>query len=235
MNRRKKRYQFKKKFVKTIERRIVRKLMQLAKKDISDIICNLPKLSLNDKLFVESDNLNNSCLNRNKNIRDIHLAESYFCTAILLLDLIKMSKCNSIKDGYIYPALFAFRHSLELIMKDTLNILVGKNNVADVVKNKVHNLETIWNVFKNKAPYDETTIVIDNLIKELSNTDPNSFNFRYSYDIKGNPIDISLNNEFVMDDDIRKKKTFIIDNENLKMIMLKMYDYFDRINWQMQK
>ena len=150
-------------------------------------------------------------------------------------DLIKMSKCNSIKDGYIYPALFAFRHSLELIMKDTLNILVGKNNVADVVKNKVHNLETIWNVFKNKAPYDETTIVIDNLIKELSNTDPNSFNFRYSYDIKGNPIDISLNNEFVMDDDIRKKKTFIIDNENLKMIMLKMYDYFDRINWQMQK
>lgn len=238
MGKRKKRYQFKKKFAKTIERRTLVKIVLLLGKDVSDYISQTPPLSMGDKLFIQSDDLRNSCLNRDSRIREVHLADSYFCNAIFLLNLIQMSNSNAVRDGYIYPALFSFRHYLELTMKDTLNNKEGNGNVAQVVTNKVHSLYDIWHSFKEYVPHDVECIIIESLIKELSDIDPYSFNFRYTYDIKGNKIRIIVNNDEVKDDEnefnsdnLMSLKPIIIDNDNLRAIMLKMYNYFDGYNW----
>lgn len=236
MCRKKKRYHLKKQFAKYIERQTIRKIMLLSEKDISEIVTNLTPLSKEDKLFVFTNDLHNSCLNRNPYIREHHLSESYFCNAIFLLDIIHESHSNAVRDGYIYPALFSFRHYLELTMKDTLNQKEGK--IATVVTNKVHTLSDIWEEFKKYVPNDEECIIIESLIKELSDIDPNSYNFRYTYDIKGNRIRININNstkenEDIMcdSDEISSLTPILIDNNNLKSIILKMYVYFEGFSW----
>ena len=211
--------------------------MLLSKIDVSEMTISLPPLSRDDKLFIESEKLHNSCLNRNPYVREIHLSDSYFCNAIILLDLIRMSGSNAVRDGYIYPALFSFRHYLELTMKDTLNIIEGKGKVAKVVTNKVHTLIDIWDDFKKIVPKDDECIIIESLIKEISDIDPYSFTFRYTYDVRGNKIGINIDNNTNINDrnvfksnDLMNLKPILIDNENLKSVMLKMYSYFDGIN-----
>lgn len=236
---RKKRYHFKKQFVKMIEKRTIMKVMHFHLKEANDMILDLPPLTETDKLFVISDNLNEPCLNRNPHIREIHLSEAYFGNAIHLLDMMEKTNNNSILDGYIYPALFSFRHSLELIMKDTLNKNVGQGNVSQIVKDKVHCLKDIWDDFKEIVPNDEGKKVIERLISELSDLDPNSFNFRYTYDIIGNKIWLSLCDEDssvieapdnIEDQSDNRFLPILIDKRILKMTMLKMYNYFEGIN-----
>lgn len=232
-----KRYQFKKKFVKSVERQTVRKIVSFLRQEVTSFIMDLPPLTMKDKLFVESRDLNNPCLNRNPHIREIHLTEAYISNAILLLDIIGLAKSNAIRDGYIYPALFSFRHYLELIMKDTLNVKVGKGKVSDSVTNKIHCLDDIWRELKEYIPEDDARKVIDKLMNEISSLDPFSFNFRYTYDIRGNKIWIFPKE--IEDKDIEcinnidiVKMPICIDRENLKTIILKMYNYFDGINYQ---
>jgi hypothetical protein len=211
--------------------------MLLSKREITDLISNTPPLSMEDKLFIQSSNLRNSCLNRSTYVREHHLSDSYFCNAIFLLDLIHESNSNAVRDGYIYPALFSFRHYLELTMKDTLNQKEGIGKVAKVVTNKVHTLLDIWESFKSIVPHDEECCIIESLIKEISDVDPYSFNFRYTYDIRGNKIRIIINNddndEENKDDsnDLISTLPILINNENLRSVMLKMYDYFEGFNW----
>lgn len=237
--RNKKRFQYKKDFIKTIERRTMRKVMLLSKQEVSNMIMDISPLSVKDRLFVESEDLHNSCLNRNPSIREIHLEESYFSNAIFLLNLIHESDSNAVRDGFIYPALFSFRHYLELTMKDTLNMMTGKGKVSGVVTNKVHNLSDIWTEFKKIVPDDQEIKIIEELIEELTLADPCSFNFRYTYDLKGNKISLYIKREDKKLDleeqkpDNLNPETFplLIDNCNLKTVMLKIYNYFEGINW----
>ncbi len=236
---RKKRYQFKKKFVKMIEKRTFREVMHFYLKEANDMILDLPPLTETDKLFVVSDNVDDPCLNRNPQIREIHLTEAYFGNAIHLLDMLEKTNNNPILDGYIYPALFSFRHSLELIMKDTLNKKAGQGNVSQVVKDKVHCLKDIWDEYKKIVPNDKEKMVIERLINELSDLDPTSFNFRYTYDVFGKNIWLSLRDEeysvkedpdHILDQSNNRYMPILIDKRILKMTMLKMYNYFEGIN-----
>lgn len=214
--------------------------MLLSKQEVSNMVMDISPLSMDDRLFVESEDLHNSCLNRNPSIREIHLEESYFKNSIFLLNLIHESDSNAVRDGFIYPALFSFRHYLELTMKDTLNMMAGKGKVSSVVTNKVHNLSEIWTEFKNNVPDDQEKIIIEELIEELTLADPCSFNFRYTYDLKGNKTLLYIKREDKKLDleeqelDNLDPETFplLIDNSNLKKIMLKMYNYFEGINWK---
>ena len=240
MRKRRKKYQIKKKFVSSIERRTIRKMMLLSKKEISDFITNTPPLSMEDKLFVQSSNPRNSCLNRSTYVREHHLSDSYFCNALFLLDIIHESDSNAVRDGYIYPALFSFRHYLELTMKDTLNQKEGEGKVAKVVTDKVHTLLGIWNAYKGIVPHNEECNIIEALINEISDVDPYSLNFRYTYDVRGNKIRIVIKNaekdseknrDLENEEDLMSTTPIIIDNENFKSVMLKMYDYFERYKW----
>ena len=55
-----KRYKFKKTFVSFIERRTIRRLLVLSKKDAIDFLWNVPPLKKGDKLLKPSENLNDS-------------------------------------------------------------------------------------------------------------------------------------------------------------------------------
>lgn len=234
---RKKRYQFKKKFIKMIERRTVREVMHFYQKEANDMVLDLPPLTETDKLFVLSDNVNDPCLNRNRQIREHQMTEGYFFNAIHLLEIIEIAKSNAIRDGYIYPALFSFRHCLELIMKDTLNIRADKGIVSELVTKKIHNLYEIWCKFKEHVSYDNEKDIMEQLMRELSDMDPMSFNFRYPYDVKGNTIKLLLTDEksfdiveASLDSEDKFLLPFLIDVEKLKNTMLKMYRYLEGVN-----
>ena len=219
---RRKRYQFKKKFVKSIERRTVRMLLLLSRKEASDQLWNLPPLRKTDKFLEGSKNLNDSFLNRSIGINEAQFPEAYINTAIILLQIIMMTNSNGIRDGLIYPALFSFRHYLELTLKDSLNHHLGFLQVAKEVIDREHNLNTLWRSLRPYIGEGDEVDIMQKLIYEVNNVDPTSETFRYPYE-----VDEAGNKRLPQIDQTR-----LNDVAKLKRTMLKMYRFLDGINWQ---
>lgn len=222
MHKKRKRYQFKKQFVKSIERRTVRKLLFVARNDVSDVLCNLPPLKKSDKFLEGSNNLNDSFLNRSISTNETLIPEAYMNAAIILLQIVIMTNSNGIRDGIIYPALFSFRHYLELTMKDSLNHFSQSSKLVKEVCDREHNLKNLW---KSLLPYigsGEDVDIMQKLIYEVNNIDPTSETFRYPYE-----IDEKGYRELPNIDQTR-----LNDVIRLKRVMLKMYQFMDGINWQ---
>lgn len=151
----KKRYQFKKQFIKTINKQSIEKRIALTKKDYLSECIYVAPLKEGDKLFIESDDMSDSFLNRSKANNEIVMPEAYINTALWLLDLIKLSNNNLVKDGYIFPALYCFRHYLEF---------------------------NLWNSLRNFIDDEPPQLRrVCKLIKELDELDKSSTTFRYSY------------------------------------------------------
>ena len=216
-----KRYQFKKKFVKSIERQTVRKLMLLSKKEASDLLYNLPPLKKSDKFLEESKNLNDSFLNRGLYLNETHFPEAYMNTAIILLQTIIMTNTNAIRDGLIYPALFSFRHYLELTMKDSLNYFNNSSQVVKEVQNRDHNLNNLWKALLTYIGTGEDVEIMKKLINEVNNIDPTSETFRYPYEIDENGLKRLPH----------INQTRLNDVVKLKGVMLKMYRFLDGVNY----
>ena len=66
MKKRKKRYQLKKQFIKTIKRQSLEKIIALTKEDYLSECIYVEPLKKGDKLFIESDDMSDSFLNRSK-------------------------------------------------------------------------------------------------------------------------------------------------------------------------
>ena len=84
--RKKKRYQFKKTFIKSIERRTIDKMIALTNKDYLLECLNVEPLREGDKLFVESEDMSDSFLNRSKSNNEIVMPNAYINTALWLLN-----------------------------------------------------------------------------------------------------------------------------------------------------
>lgn len=216
----KKKNYFKKKFVNYIERRTVRKLLFLSRNEASDQLWNIPQLKWSDKFLEESTNLNDSYLNRSISINDIHLPEAYINTAIILLSMIQMTNSNSIRDGLIYPALFSFRHYLELTMKDSLNHFNTSEELDNSVIRREHNLINLWKDLAIYIEEGESKEIMSKLINEVNMIDPASERFRY-------PYEISRLGEKQLPEIKQRRLNNIV---KLKQIMLKMYMFLDGIN-----
>lgn len=217
----KKKYQFKKKFIKSIERRTIRYLLFLSKNEASFQLKNLPLLKKADKFLESSNNLNDTFINRGISINEILFPNSYMNAAIILLQIVIMTNSNGIRDGMIYPALFSFRHYLELTMKDSLNHFSNSTGTVKEVREREHNLKTLW---KSLLPFinkGEEVEIMQKLLFELNNIDPTSETFRYPYEVDENgykrlpQIDQTRLNDVI----------------KLKKVMLKMYRFMDDINW----
>ncbi|MBR7017257.1 MAG: hypothetical protein IKH99_00225 [Prevotella sp.] len=184
MRRKKKRKShFKKKFIKYIERRTVRRLLFLSRNEVSDQLWNILPLKKTDKFLEESNNLNDSFLNRCISINEIHLSEAYMNTAIILLAMIQMTNSNGIRDGLIYPALFSFRHYLELTMKDSLNHFNESGELDASVTRREHSLVNLWNDLAIYIEEGESKDIMIKLMNEVNMIDPVSERFRYPYEI----------------------------------------------------
>ena len=213
-----KNYAFKKQFVKNIEARTIRKIIFLSKKDASDFVNNIPPLKRNDRLFVISGNLHDSYINRGVALNECHFPDAYMNTAFLLLTMIEWTNTNSIRDGLIFPALFSFRHYLELTMKDSLNRF--ENNVLDeyVIKRE-HNLCKLWTKLSAYVGEGEEKNIIHNLLFELNRFDINGELFRYPYEIGENWEKLSSS-----------LPSNLYDIKKLKTTMLKMFRFMEEIN-----
>lgn len=207
-------------FIKSIERRTVRKLLFLSKKEASDQLWNIPPLKKSDKFLEESHNLNDSFLNRGISINEAHFPEAYMDTAIILLRLILMTNSNGIRDGLIYPALFSFRHYLELTMKDSLNHFASSEKVVPEVQAREHNLKILWKALLPYIGKGEEVDIMQKLIFEVNNVDSTSETFRYPYE-----VDEYGNKRLPHIDQTR-----LNDVVKLKRVMLKMYRFMDGIN-----
>lgn len=221
MRRKKKRKSyFKKKYIKYIERRTVRKLLFVSRNEASDQLWNLPQLKQSDKFLEESTNLNDSYLNRGISINEIHLSEAYINTAIILLTMIQMTNSNGVRDGLIYPALFSFRHYLELTMKDSLNHFNESGQLDASVIRREHSFINLWNELALYIEEDESKDIMSKLINEVNMVDPISERFRYPYEINSKG-----------EKQLPEIKQRRLNNiKKLKQIMLKMYLFLDGIN-----
>lgn len=108
-----KRYQLKRKYKKFIkaqmERKVLREFYLITEKDANMMSLYLPPLAKTDKLFDEGSP---------RSILSYGLIEEgYANCALLLLNSIILSNDNLVHNTYIFPALFCFRHYLELTIK----------------------------------------------------------------------------------------------------------------------
>lgn len=131
---------------------------ELAEKALTDdgyilqAAMSIPQLTKEDQLFVESNDGSDSFINTTKSTNKIIVTNGFICTAIILLDTIKSSSNNLVRDSYIFPALFCFRHYLELTMKQSIfkfTISNSDNGYTNQNANlQTHNLGKLWTELK---------------------------------------------------------------------------------------
>ena len=127
------RYQLKRRYKKSLRKKLMRELLLLSRKDIDDMTNFIPLLSNEDVLFSESDVVSDAILNTTKSENDILIPNGYISTSVLLLNIIKFSHSNLTKDSYIFPALFCFRQYLEIVMKSAiLRYRNGDIKISDI-------------------------------------------------------------------------------------------------------
>ena len=221
--RKKKRYQFKKAFIKSIERRTMDKMIALTNKDYLSECLNIEPLKERDQLFVESENMSDSFLNRSKNNNEIVMPNAYINTALWLLDLIKLSHDNLVKDGYIISALFCFRHYLELIMKDSIHYFkLNRGEISSKetgYKEEKHRLIKLWNTLNTYLDSQDEVEIVRKLIIELDKLDEGSIFFRYAFN--------QTKDGKIVEYDF---PAMIIDISKLKKRMLQLYRFFEGVN-----
>ena len=220
--RKKKRYQIKKSFIKSIERRTMDKMIALTNKNYLLECLNVEPLKEGDKLFVESEDMSDSFLNRSRCNNEIVMPNAYINTTLWLLDLIKLSRDNLVKDGYIISALYCFRHYLELIMKDSIHYF--KLNRGEIssdelgYNDKEHGLFNLWNSLRNFLDDNNQVKRICKIIKEMDDIDKGSTAFRYAF---------NHNNGRIVEYDY---PATMIDVSELKKRVLQLYNFFEGIN-----
>lgn len=188
-----------------------------------------------DKFFVPGDDYNRTyaSINRAKGLNNemtsSYIIDGYRECSLFLLDGILASEDWAKIDSWIYPILFNFRHYLEAIMKDILRYhrIINREIGNDKVGFKSeHSLRKLWLELKPylMSTYDSTDetemMAVEDLIKELEESDGGSFTFRYPFKTakdKNAPIVFNTS-----------AKT--IDLDNLKQSFEKCMYFFDSIH-----
>ena len=166
-----KRYQLKRKykeFIKTqMECKVRRAFYLITEEDVNMMPLYLPPLTKTDKLFDESIPMS---------IPSYRLIEDgYANCALLLLNSIILSRDNLVRDTYIFPALFCFRHYLELTIKATLKEY-GEMCLG-------HNLSSLFKSLRPHLSSGEDVENISRLLHEFDEVDKGATTFRYSFDV----------------------------------------------------
>ena len=200
----------------------MQKMIALTKKDYLLECLYIEPLKDGDRLFVESEDISDSFLNRSKNNNEIVMPEAYINTALWLLDLITLSDNNFVKDGYIFPALYCFRHYLELIMKDSIHYFkLNRREISSDelgYSDKEHGLFNLWNSLRNFLDDNNQVKRICKIIKEMDDIDKSSTAFRYAF---------NHNNGRIVEYDY---PATMIDVSELKKRVLQLYNFFEGIN-----
>lgn len=102
----------------------------------------------------------------------LELAEQYFDAANQLVERIKNQECEDYR--LVYPVLFLYRHSLELLLKGSIR--------SESNHHKLGNLADDYAKFIQEKYNQSVPDWIVKRIKEFAVIDPNSMAFRYAED-----------------------------------------------------
>jgi len=140
------------------------------------------------KIFDQADNRWNACL---QNYMDFSLLARYYLESANALIEITVSDSSKL-DVYIYSAVFLYRHSVELLLKELIwmsNYLLGRGKIFP----KHHRLMELWQTLKSNAisllksdfPMNKKQVqYIETILEEFMKYDPESDSFRYPFDKK---------------------------------------------------
>lgn len=161
------------------------------------------------------------------------LVEGYRDASFLLLnELTKNHNNDWLKiDSLIYPALYLYRHHLEIILKDTLRYYRLLRSEISYEQTGFENRHSLFDLWKLLRPYldetysqesdgSQTRDIVEKLLTEFDAKDKKSSAFRYPFDSNGNfkgSVKTSLPN-------------FSIDLPNLEDVCRKLSRYFEGVN-----
>jgi hypothetical protein len=140
------------------------------------------------KIFEPSSKRWNACLQNYMGF--YQLANYYLESANTLID--RTIDDSSKLDVCVYSAVFLYRHSIELLLKELIwmsNYLLGKGKTFP----KHHRLMNLWQILKSNAislltsdfPLNEEEVrYIETTPEEVMKHDPESDGFRYPFDKK---------------------------------------------------
>ncbi|MDE2332472.1 MAG: hypothetical protein KGK16_17055 [Bradyrhizobium sp.] len=119
----------------------------------------------------------------------------------------------------IYPAIFAYRQSLELRLKQ---LLVEFGPISgEAPEFRTHDLNALWSKFKRVVaffqsdlqPTDEEAFrATETLIAELAAADPGSDAFRFAHDTKGRSVNLPMSE---------------VDLVHLRKVMTDLHDFLE--------
>ncbi|TKJ37407.1 MAG: hypothetical protein CEE38_07855 [Planctomycetes bacterium B3_Pla] len=176
-------------------------------------------------IFGHGTNGWNACLDTYINFSQ--LARYYRESANELLE--RSVKNTSKLDVHIYSAVFLYRHSVELFLKDLIwasNCLLGNGKPYP----KIHNLVKLWNdlrpkidlLWKSDGPVDSEPLDkkqlrdVKKLLEEITEYDPESFSWRYPFDKEGKRTNSDIH---------------YINVQNLYERFNQFLDNFERVLW----
>lgn len=123
--------------------------------------------------------------------RECRIWEGYIHACSLLLSEVmsKWPRANSL----IFPALFSFRHAIEVALKYNIKYAGGT-----VPRNAGHNLHILIDAFQKsvKGLQSDDCYISEHFVSrilEIASIDPRSVNFRYATEVDGAPVRISPN------------------------------------------
>ncbi|MBI5573653.1 MAG: hypothetical protein HY919_03765 [Elusimicrobia bacterium] len=143
-------------------------------------------------LFTGGEDISlNACVGKNGGPYNLDAyARGYFKGAICIVDSI--IKDSSYVDLLIYPVVFNYRHGVELYLKHLSEVLPKFLNEKSIVR-PTHILIDNWDIVRNllkKIPVfdpDKSLIsVVDKILKDLIDIDPNGEAFRFPHARSGN-------------------------------------------------
>jgi hypothetical protein len=151
--------------------------------------------TIGDKLFTRCRPAYDAFLARQPDERHYHLTQGYKLAADLLVE--RSYEAAWTRQKLVYPALFCYRHFIELILK---KLLKEYGSLAEIRADwRHHKLEDLWRDFRAMLQKlnaddseDSATEAVEHCIAEFSKIDPSSETFRYPVGRKGQLFDVGF-------------------------------------------
>lgn len=148
-----------------------------------------------DEAFLPAENpMDDALIEKNDFVRLTLMIEGY--RQVAELAVAKSAEDRFTRDFLVYPAIFNYRHFIELSLKHliaTYGVHVG----VDAIWNS-HDLERLWLTFSEvlqrfgtEDPEDADPVVAS-IVAEFAKLDPRSDAYRYPKDQKGNPLPLTF-------------------------------------------
>lgn len=153
-----------------------------------ELFSELPKEG--DRLFVKSRApIDRALAENHAPSKRYFMMEGYLFSGDALLRKCLEGSGNDAR-RYVWPALFCYRHFLELAMKR----LLSEHNPNDD-KRHIHDLEALWHecitLFDEFRVSGKEVQAAESIILEMHRLDRRSTNFRYAQDCKGNLVEFA--------------------------------------------